>query len=174
MEVTSVLKKVEEKEMKQLAQKIHHKSRLFIAGTGRSGLVGKIFAMRLMHSGYNVYVVGETITPAIEKEDLFLVISGSGNTSSLHVYAKKAKDAGADISLVTTNNESSIAEIADNKVIISAATKLEGIKKNQTIQPMGNQFDQSAHLLLDAILVYLNKYFYKDNNKLINRHANLE
>jgi len=36
-------------------------------GVGRSGLIGRAFAMRLMHLGFEVYVLGETITPAVEK-----------------------------------------------------------------------------------------------------------
>ncbi len=50
-----------------------------IVGAGRSGLVGKAFAMRLMHLGFDVYVLGETITPSIGEGDLVIVISGSGS-----------------------------------------------------------------------------------------------
>ncbi|NLO77568.1 MAG: 6-phospho-3-hexuloisomerase, partial [Methanomicrobiales archaeon] len=38
--------------------------RIYVMGAGRSGLVAKGFAMRLMHLGMHSYVVGETITPA--------------------------------------------------------------------------------------------------------------
>ncbi|MGZ4892148.1 MAG: SIS domain-containing protein, partial [Halobacteriota archaeon] len=62
-----------------LAAQQNHK-RLFVMGAGRSGLVVKGFAMRLMHLGFNVYVVGETVTPAVETDDLLIVISGSGET----------------------------------------------------------------------------------------------
>lgn len=34
---------------------------IFVMGAGRSGFVAKAFAMRLMHLGYNVYVVGKTV-----------------------------------------------------------------------------------------------------------------
>jgi Predicted sugar phosphate isomerase involved in capsule formation len=45
-------------------------------GAGRSGLVAKAFAMRLMHLGMISYVVGETITPALQTGDLIVVLSG--------------------------------------------------------------------------------------------------
>ncbi len=37
--------------------------RIYVMGAGRSGLIAKAFAMRLMHLGMHSYVVGETITP---------------------------------------------------------------------------------------------------------------
>ena len=46
--------------------------RIFVAGEGRSGFSAKGFAMRLMHLGYTVYVVGETITPALREGDLLV------------------------------------------------------------------------------------------------------
>lgn len=173
-EVTEVLDGVKENEIEKLAMMIHQSPRIFIAGTGRSGLIGKAFAMRLMHSGYTVYVAGETTTPSIQKDDLFIIISGSGNTSTLTIYAEKAKKAGAKLALVTTNKTSEIGQLSEMNIGIPAATKKRAPEEPETIQPLGNQFDQAAHLLLDAMLVYLNQRFPKDNHFLINRHANLE
>jgi 6-phospho-3-hexuloisomerase len=48
-------------------------------------------AMRFMHLGYTVFIVGETNTPAILEGDLLLVASGSGTTSSVVSSAEKAK-----------------------------------------------------------------------------------
>lgn len=38
--------------------------KVLVVGAGRSELVGKAFAMRLMHLSFNIYVLGETITPS--------------------------------------------------------------------------------------------------------------
>ena len=43
----------------------HRKGKVLVMGAGRSGLVGKAFAMRLLHLGFNSYVLGETIVPSI-------------------------------------------------------------------------------------------------------------
>ena len=62
-------------------------------GAGRSGLAAKAFAMRLMHLGFNVYLVGETTTPAVQPDDLVIAVSGSGETPSianLGTIAKKS------------------------------------------------------------------------------------
>ncbi|MEI3600068.1 MULTISPECIES: 6-phospho-3-hexuloisomerase [unclassified Oceanobacillus] len=169
LEVKEVLEKVDSNEAIRLAEEIERVNRIFIAGTGRSGLIGKVVAMRLMHSGYPVYVVGETITPSIGSDDLLLIISGSGSTSSLINYAKRAKEIEATVALVTTNRDSKIGSISDYLIIIPAATKKRLESEPTTIQPLGNQFDQSAHLLLDAVVIYLLK-----NNPDRNSHTSLE
>ncbi|WP_077623285.1 6-phospho-3-hexuloisomerase [Sediminibacillus massiliensis] len=174
-EIAEVLERVDPAESEKLAEELQRANRIFIAGTGRSGLVGKVFGMRLMHSGYPVYVVGETVTPSIEPEDILLIISGSGSTENLKYYAKKAKEVGAQVALVTTNKESAIGQMSDCHLVIPAATKKRLPSEPDTIQPLGSQFDQSAHLLLDAVMVYLlQNYEQRDQASLNKKHANLE
>jgi 6-phospho 3-hexuloisomerase len=76
--------------------------KILVVGAGRSGLVGKAFAMRLMHLGFNIYVMGETITPAFGVGDLVFVISGSGSTTLPLTVAKMAKSLGAKVLAVTS------------------------------------------------------------------------
>ena len=64
----------------KLTQMLDNAKRIFIAGAGRSKLVGNFFAMRLVHGGYDVSVVGEIVTPSIKSGDLLVIISGSGET----------------------------------------------------------------------------------------------
>jgi D-arabinose 5-phosphate isomerase GutQ len=45
--------------------------------------MGRAFAMRLMHLGATSFVVGETITPSIQENDVFVAISGSGKTEQV-------------------------------------------------------------------------------------------
>ncbi|MFD2680517.1 6-phospho-3-hexuloisomerase [Bacillus seohaeanensis] len=174
-EVAEVLEHVDSNEVQQLATELQNAKRIFVAGTGRSGLIGKVFAMRLMHSGYPIYVVGETITPSIESSDLLLVISGSGSTGTLKQFATKAKEIDARLALVTTNKESQIGQLSDCCIRVPAATKKRLNSEPETIQPLGSQFDQSAHLLLDAIVVYLlEKQPEGQGGSLNQKHANLE
>jgi 6-phospho-3-hexuloisomerase len=175
-EVSTVLANVSDEEALSLANELQQAKRIFVLGEGRSGLMGKAFAMRLMHGGYHVYVVGETITPSIAKDDLLVVISGSGSTGSIYQFAEKAKKAGAKLFSVTTNRKSKIASISDGILVIPAATKYRRSTEPTTIQPLGNQFDQSVHLLLDAIIIYS---LQTETNEHLNevmrkRHANLE
>lgn len=47
-------------EAEQLVNGIISSKKVFVTGAGRSGLMGKSFAMRMMHMGIDAYVIGET------------------------------------------------------------------------------------------------------------------
>lgn len=173
-EISLVLANVNREEAVALADNLKKAKRIFVSGEGRSGLMGKAFAMRLMHGGFHVYVIGETITPSIDEGDLLITISGSGSTGSLFQFANKAKEVGATNFLVTTNKDSKFAEICDAVLTVPAATKYRHPSEPVTIQPLGNQFDQSVHLLLDAIIIYSLSDNKDMNEELKKRHANLE
>ncbi|QKY70248.1 6-phospho-3-hexuloisomerase [Lentibacillus sp. CBA3610] len=173
-EVADVVGKVDSDQAKQLARNVAEKDRVFIAGSGRSGLAGKMFAMRLMHIGYQVYVVGETITPSITEGDLLIVISGSGETKTLLNYVRNAKEADAAVYLITTNPDSSLGRSGDLVIEVPAVTK-KTIGQRNTIQTLGSQFDQSVHLLLDGIVVFLLEHHANvESATLTKKHANLE
>lgn len=67
-------------EADKLADHILSSNQIFTAGAGRSGLMAKSFAMRMMHLGLNAYIVGETLTPPLHDGDLVIIGSGSGET----------------------------------------------------------------------------------------------
>ncbi|PFG07706.1 6-phospho-3-hexuloisomerase [Bacillus sp. es.034] len=172
-EISEVLSKVNEEEAIHLSEQLKKAKRIFVYGEGRSGLMGKAFAMRLMHGGFPVYVIGETITPSMDKGDLLIAITGSGSTGAIVQFASKAKDIGARVFLVTTNRESKLAGISDGILCIPAATKFRREDEPETIQPLGNQFDQSVHLVLDAVII--GTLDDGDTNEtMAKRHANIE
>ncbi len=77
-ELTSTVEAIDATETKELADAVLQANRIFLAGAGRSGLMGKAFVMRLMHMGLDAYVVGETVTANLREGDLLIVGSGSG------------------------------------------------------------------------------------------------
>ena len=86
--ITIVQKAVEgvaEEDTNQVIERVCQASSIFVFGAGRSGLVGKAFAMRLVHLGKTVHFVGDSTVPAITHQDVLVVISGSGKTSSVHL-----------------------------------------------------------------------------------------
>lgn len=72
----------------------------------------KAFAMRLMHIGLKVHVVGDVVTPALQKGDLLLLASASGETASLVNVATKAKQLGGTVVLLTIFPESTLGKLA--------------------------------------------------------------
>lgn len=173
-EVEQVLANTNPNEILGLCQELKNAKRIFVTGEGRSGLMGKAFAMRLMHSGFTVYVVGETITPNIEFGDLLVAISGSGETQGTSEMAIKARGAGARVAVVTTNINSKLANAADHILLLPAATKYRMNGEMETIQPLGSLFDQSVHLVMDTAILCLIELTSGSKDEFGKRHANLE
>lgn len=173
-ELKQVAEQLEDTQIESFSNAINRANRIIVSGEGRSGLMGKAFAMRLMHAGYQVFVKGETITPSIQKNDVLVVISGSGNTNSIISTAKQAKRSEATVLLVTTAVNSSLGQLADELIRVPAATKHRSPLEPKTMQPMGNQFDQSVHILLDAIVISLTESQGNINDAMKQQHANLD
>ncbi len=68
-------------------QRLHPKyyiaEHIFVAGKGRSGFVANSFCNALKSARQTAHVVGESTTPAIKSNDVFVIISGSGSTEHL-------------------------------------------------------------------------------------------
>lgn len=148
--------------------------RIFVAGAGRSGLMGRAFAMRLMHCGLQAYVVGETVTPGIAEGDLLVLGSGSGETKSLVAMAQKAKSTGASVVAVTINPESTIGRLADLTVRLPGVAKERQDGGAATAQPMASLFEQTLLLLYDGIILGLMDRQGLESGQMYGRHANLE
>lgn len=154
----------------ELTTMLDKAKRIFISGAGRSKLVGNFFAMRLMHGGYDVSVVGDVVTPSISSKDLLIVISGSGETKQLISYTERARQVGADIALISAKGSSTIAKLASKVFQIGNSEQYNEVKG----MPLGTVFELSALVLLEAFISYVihEKGISEELMKM--RHANLE
>ena len=119
-ELANCLAGVSAEQVEQAVQVIDSAERVFLAGAGRSALAVRGFAMRLMHLGKTVHIVGDATTPGIGKGDLLIIGSGSGRTASLLDAATTAHKLGATIVLVTIDPLSPTGELTDAVVQIPA------------------------------------------------------
>ncbi len=154
----------------RLTRLLDQSKRIFVAGAGRSGLIGRFFSMRLMHGGYQSYIVGEIVTPSIQKGDLLIVISGSGETETMIAYVKKAKQQGAQIALITTKNSSTIGDMADVVFQIGTPEQYGRVVG----MPMGTTFELSTLLFLEATISHVIHVKKIPEEQMRTRHANLE
>lgn len=161
-------------EAEKLVNGILESKKIFVAGAGRSGFMAKSFAMRMMHMGIEAYVIGETVTPNFEKEDLLIIGSGSGETKSLVSIVEKAKNIGGKIAAVTIFPESTIGKTADITIQLPGSPKDQSEGNYQTIQPMGSLFEQTLLLFYDAVILRFMEKKGLDTTKMYGRHANLE
>jgi 6-phospho-3-hexuloisomerase len=161
-------------EAKQLTELLLRSDRVFLAGAGRSGLMGRAFAMRLMHAGKAAYVVGETVTPGIEQGDVLVVGSGSGETRGLILMAEKAKALGAAVVAVTIAPESALGRLADYAVKLPGSPKDQAEGSFTTIQPMASLFEQTLLIFYDAVILQLMEQTGQTTGQMFGKHANLE
>jgi len=157
--------------------------KVLIIGAGRSGLVGKAFAMRLMHLGFNVYVLGETIVPALNPGDIVIAISGSGRTKLVVTAAEVSKSIGAKVIAITSFRNSPLAQISDLIIEVPGRTKVSSeddynvrqlIGIYEPLAPLGTLFEVTTMVTLDAIISELMTRLGKTEEDLRQRHANIE
>jgi len=172
-ELERTLAAVNEAEIAVARDMILAARRVFVTGAGRSGLALKMTAMRLMHLGLTVHVVGEVTAPAIGQEDLLLVASGSGTTASVLHAAEVARSVRAEVLALTTAPASSLGKLAQGLIVIPAATKQDhhGAASEQYA---GALFEQSVLLVMDALFHMMWHERGESAEQLWKRHANLE
>jgi 6-phospho-3-hexuloisomerase len=173
-EIEKAVRGVSEREAELLLDRLQKAERIFCAGAGRSGLMVRAFAMRLMQMGLECFVVGETITPAIGRGDLLLVGSGSGETPGLLHMAEKARNIGAEVALVTARRDSSVGKHADLNVFLPGTTAKVAGDPVSTVQPGGSLFEQTLLIFLETMVVMLMKRMDFNPDAIMERHANLE
>lgn len=145
--------------------------RVFIAAAGRSKMVANMFAMRLMHCGLNVQVVGETTTTQINKFDMLLLVSGSGETKQLINFAEKADEVGSDILLVTASPTSTLRYVADEIFQIGPSSRVLSPDKNL---PLGSRFELSTMIFFETVILNFMEQLKLTEDNLRNCHTNLE
>jgi 6-phospho-3-hexuloisomerase len=149
--------------------------RIFGCAAGRSGFILRGFLMRLMHLGFTVYSVGETITPRIRPGDLLIVMSGSGETAQPREMQRRANAVGARTLALTTHPESTIGREAQVTVIIPGTTKLTRKQETKSVQCPGSLFEQATFLFLEAVvLIFYQRRLGRDRGEVLDRHADLE
>ena len=157
--------------------------KVFVVGVGRSGLVGRAFAMRLMHLGFSAYVVGETVTPAAREGDVLVAISGSGRSAAVVAVAEVAKRLGVRVAALTSYPDSPLAKLADMVVVVPGRTKVSQEDRwevrqlmglHEPLAPLGTQFELVAQVLLDSAISELMARLGKDEEDLREFHANVE
>lgn len=169
--VKDILDKISQDDIDEVKKLFFSSSRIFVYGAGRSGLVAKAFAIRLVHLGFQTFVIGETITAPVQKGDLVIIVSGSGETIPAVMTAEIAHNTGARVVSITGKEKSGIAKYADVTLYLSAACK--DVERKQ-YAPLGTLFEASVWILLDGIIADLLESKNETEESMRRRHATLE
>jgi len=165
-EVSRVVSTFNDASADGLCDMILSSRRVYLAGMGRSALVGSAFAMRLVHLGFEAHVVGEMTAPAVGTGDLLIAASCTGRTRTTVAQATAARSAGAKLIALTSSHKSNLAKAADLVVRIRAP--------KDSAQFGGTLFEQGLFIYLDAIVLLLGTRLGTKGKELWSRHSNLE
>src|SRR5437879_7378247 len=120
--------------------------KVFVYGVGRSGLVARAFAMRLVQLGLKCFFIGETITPIVEAGDCVLIVSNTGATMSAVQTANIARRVGATVVSVTGNRTSKLAHASNVVVTVHE----EAGPEVSEYAPLATLFEEAARILLEG------------------------
>ena len=167
-EVLETVANIEQKEIDLAVERIIGSKRIFCAGCGRSGLIMRTLAMRLMHLGLISYFVGEVTQPSIREGDLLIIGSSSGKTSSMLSIAQRSRQLGAQVAAFTSRAGSPIADIADAKIVIPSREIMA------SVQPGGNLFEQSLFITCDTVAITVKNVLGISEATMDYNHTNFE
>lgn len=175
-ELGETLSRIDLVQVERLVDAIATAKSVYVAGAGRSLLMLRGFAMRLMHLGLSAHVVGDVTTPALAAADILIFGSGSGETGGLVNVANKVKKIGGKIGLISVFPESTLGRMADVAVRIpSYSDKIPPSPDNKpSTLHCGSVFEESLLLLCDAMIETLAKKMNVPTDRSFARHANLE
>jgi 6-phospho-3-hexuloisomerase len=140
---------------------------IFIYGSGRSGLIGQMFSVRLVQLGLNVYFVGDMTTPIIGKNDLTILVSNTGQTMSVVRTAEIARRIGSHVLSLTSVPSSKLAMASNTTIIL----KIKKDDADSELAPLGTIFEDTVLFFFDCIIPELMKRLNVTEEDMRKRHA---
>ena len=173
-EIAAVLDLVDEQQLAALRKAVQTARQILTYGCGREGLVLRSFAMRLMHLGLSVGVVGDMTCPPSGPGTLFVTSSGPGMFGTIGSLIDIAQRAGASVALFTAHPEASLAQQAQYVVEVPAQTMSGSAKGSASQQIMGSVYEQALWVLCDCLVWQLARESGVTQEQMVARHTNME
>ncbi len=134
---------------KSLVDSLEQRHSCFFVGLGSGREVARMTAVRVGHvkraMGDQIYVAGESNTPAPRAGDVLVVISNSGETEIVAGWCKNFKRMGAKVASIIGNPDSTIG----------AASDLSFTIKGDGVQGRPNSFYIKTAFALSPLPIYL-------------------
>lgn len=174
-ELKRTLDSIDPASLEQLADAILSAEQVFFVGVGRVLLSLQSICKRLAHLGIKAHYVGEITEPAITRNDLLIVGSGSGaSLFPLGIAQKARQSVDCKIVHIGSNPNSQMRDICDFMVRIPVRTKLYLEDEIDSCQPMTSLFEQTLLLVGDILAKMIVEKQHLDLKDLWKYHANLE
>lgn len=157
-----------EDNLKNACELIIGANRVEIYGIYQSGIVARDLCYQLIQLGIPASYVEDTLMGAVaasmlSSDSLVIALSSSGQTKDILDAVEIAKNGGAKVLSITSNNFSKLAHESDVVLLTSGSSK--------TINNKNNEIRLSQLLICDALCSYV-KDIIEQNSK--NRNVKLE
>jgi 6-phospho-3-hexuloisomerase len=140
---------------------------IFVYGAGRSGIIGRAFAMRLVQTGLTAYVIGESVTPIVHRGDAVFILSNRGESYSSIQTANIVRREGAELIVVTARATSKLAHAASKFIALTFPEDAE----RPRFAPLGTLFESASLRLTDALVVEILIARGESEDSMRRRHA---
>jgi len=140
---------------------------IFAYGAGRSGIVARAFAMRLVQVGCTAFVIGESVTPIVRRGDLVVIFSGRGESQSSIQTANIVRREGAELIVITGRGSSKLAHAGTLLVSLEFPEDPE----RAAFAPLGTLFESASLLLSDALIAAVMVARGESEESMRRRHA---
>ncbi|XP_019200183.1 PREDICTED: uncharacterized protein LOC109193814 [Ipomoea nil] len=167
--------------VEEIAAAATRKSRIFVYGVGREGLMLKALCMRLFHLGLSAHCVFDMTTPPASASDLLIASAGPGGFSTVDAICGVARSSGARVLLLTAQPHSgSSVEFATSVAYIPAQTMADdqavagGEESSSALLPMGSLYEAAMFVLFEMVVYKLGQVLGQSPEAVRARHTNLE
>lgn len=165
--VTQSLAAVDPKLIVQIVDSLLKAPAIFVYGAGRSGIIGRAFAMRLVQTGLSAYVIGESVTPIVHRGDAVFILSNRGESYSSMQVANIVRREGAELIVVTARSTSKLAHAASYIITLDFPEDRE----RPGFAPLGTLFESAALRLTDALVAEILIARGETEDSMRRRHA---
>ncbi|HTW55869.1 MAG TPA: SIS domain-containing protein [Thermoplasmata archaeon] len=165
--VTAALARVDREAVARALEILGRAPQVFVYGAGRSGIVGRAFAMRLVQAGLRAYVIGESVTPIVGPGDAVFIVSGQGESYSSIQTANIVRREGAQLIVLTSRPGSKIAHTASLLILI----EFEEDPERPRLAPLGTLFESACLRLTDGLIAELVRARGETEESMRRRHA---
>jgi len=165
--VTASLERIDPRAIARAVEILVKAPQIFVYGAGRSGIIGRAFAMRLVQAGLRAYVIGESVTPIVRTGDAVFILSGQGESYSSIQTANIVRREGAELIVLTSKPGSKIAHTATHLLML----EFEDDDERARFAPLGTLFEEASLRLTDGLIAELLRVRGETETSMRRRHA---
>jgi 6-phospho-3-hexuloisomerase len=173
-ELSLSMARIDDTEFEYFIDQLMLPRRILVVGVGRVLISTKAWVKRMVHLNLDINYVGSETEMPVGDGDLLIAVSSSGESAIPVTIARIAKQKGAEVAYIGCSKDSTIAHMADYRILMAGRTKFNREGEFASVQPMSTLFEQQVYLLGDIISLEIMKKKGLNEEDIKNRHANLE